>query len=318
LTVFGPATAVVLALVMAAHGAAAQDAMKIAVGQRGNWNMMMAALGQTKGIFRRHGITLDILYTAGGGETLQAIISNSVDVGIGPGTMAVLGAYQKGAPLRIIGAESTGAADFWYARTELGLGSLRDARSETTIAYSTSGASTHGMALAFVKAYGLKSKLVATGNPQVTFTAVMTGQIDVGWSSPPVGLTALQEGKIRIVGRANDLPNMRSETIRVITANKENVVVKPAIYNRFMKAYRETLAWAYAGDEAVEIYARETDIPVPVARQVRDEFFAWPALDPDRINGLEPQMEDAIAFKYLRKPLTDSEVADLITIPPRE
>jgi NitT/TauT family transport system substrate-binding protein len=107
--------------------AAAQDAMKIAVGQRGNWNMMIADLGQAKGIFRKHGLALDILYTAGGGEAQQAVISNSVDAGIGAGTMAVLGAYQKGAPLRIIGAESTGGADFWYARTELGLDSLKDA-----------------------------------------------------------------------------------------------------------------------------------------------------------------------------------------------
>jgi len=158
--------AIALVLMPGSQPAAAQDAMKIAVGQRGNWNMMIADLGQTKGIFRKHGLTLDILYTAGGGETLQAVISNSVDVGIGAGTMAVLGAYQKGAPLRIIGAESTGGADFWYARTELGLDSLKDAGRETTIAYSTNGASTHGMALAFVKLYGLKSKLVATGNPQ--------------------------------------------------------------------------------------------------------------------------------------------------------
>jgi len=146
----------------------------------------------------------------------------------------------------------------------------------------------------------------------------MTGQVDVGWSSPPPGLPALQEGRIRIVGRANDLPNLRNETIRVITANTKNLEARPDLYKRFMKAYRETLEWAYSSDEALEIYARMASVSALVARQVRDEFFPWPALNPDKINGLEPQMQDAVVFKYLRAPLTESQLADLIGIPPRE
>ncbi|MGN6462545.1 MAG: ABC transporter substrate-binding protein [Pseudolabrys sp.] len=298
--------------------ALAEDAMKIAVGQRGNWNMMISDLGQAKGIFKKNDITLDILYTAGGGETQQAVISNSVDVGIGIGTLQALGAYAKGAPIRIIGAESTGAADFWYARTELGLDSLKNAKPETTIAYSTNGASTHSMALGFVKEYGLKSKLVATGNPSATFTAVMSGQVDVGWSSPPLGLAALQENKTRIVARANDLPNMRNETIRVIAVNAQKLTAKPELFQRFMKAYRETLDWAYSSDEALQIYAAMANVSVPVARQVRDEFFAIPALNPDQIKGLERQMQDGVTFKHLTAPLSEQQLADLIRIPPRQ
>jgi NitT/TauT family transport system substrate-binding protein len=317
MTLWKIAIAAALAMLGLQH-AAAEDMMKVAVGQRGNWNMMIADLGQTKGIFKKHGITLDILYTSGGGETQQAVISSSVDVGVGAGTLAVLGAYAKGAPLRIIGAESTGAADFWYARRELGLDSLKNAKPETTIAYSTNGASTHSMALGFVKEYGLKSKLVATGNPSATFTAVMSGQVDVGWSAPPLGLSALQDGKIRIVGRANDLPNMRNETIRVITANAQNLAANTELFKRFMKAYRETLDWAYSSDDALEIYAKMAKVSLPVARQVRDEFFAMPALNPDRVSGLERQMQDGVTFKYLSAPLNEKQLAELIRIPPRE
>jgi hypothetical protein len=34
---------------------------------------MIADLGWTKGIFGKHGLTLDILYAAGGGDTQQAV-----------------------------------------------------------------------------------------------------------------------------------------------------------------------------------------------------------------------------------------------------
>src|SRR5258705_11044393 len=80
-----------------------QDSMKIAIGQRGGWEQSVSELGQNKGIFKKHGLALDLFYTQGSAETLQSVISNSVDVGIGLGTHAMLGAYLKGAPIRGIG-----------------------------------------------------------------------------------------------------------------------------------------------------------------------------------------------------------------------
>ncbi|MDQ2942352.1 MAG: ABC transporter substrate-binding protein, partial [Candidatus Dormibacteraeota bacterium] len=95
--------------------AQAQDTLKVAAGQRGNWDTTIAEIGQLGGIFKKHGLTLEILYTQGGGETQQAVISGSVDIGVAPGIMGVLSAFSKGAPVRIIGAETTGAADlYWY------------------------------------------------------------------------------------------------------------------------------------------------------------------------------------------------------------
>ena len=38
-------------------------------------------------------------------------------------------------------------------------------------------------------------KPTATGSPANTLTAVMSGQIDIGWSSPPLGVEDLEQGK---------------------------------------------------------------------------------------------------------------------------
>jgi ABC-type nitrate/sulfonate/bicarbonate transport system substrate-binding protein len=46
---------------------------------------------------------------------------------------------------------------------------------------------------------------VKTGTVPATFIQVMSGQVDIGFSTPPVGLDAAEEGKIRIVALANDL-----------------------------------------------------------------------------------------------------------------
>src|SRR6185312_8593318 len=124
--------AVTLALV--ASPAAAQDKLKLALGQRGNWDTAVEPLGADAGIFKKHGLELEILWTQGSGESQQAAISGSVDIGLA-GTLAALGAYQKGAPLRIIAAEATGAADFWYVKADSPIKSIKDFNGHT-IAYS--------------------------------------------------------------------------------------------------------------------------------------------------------------------------------------
>src|SRR5215471_18408693 len=97
-----------------AQVAGAEDALKIAIGQRGGWEQCVSELGQNAGVFKQHGLTLELLYTQGSAETLQSVISASVDVGIGLGTHALIGAFAKGAPVRAIGASFTSADDQFY------------------------------------------------------------------------------------------------------------------------------------------------------------------------------------------------------------
>src|SRR5262249_8524458 len=97
------ALAVVLgASVTIPQPAAADDVVKLTIGQRGFWDTAMAELGTRAGIFKKYGIVLDVVYTSGSGETLQPVISGNVDGGLAVGTLGAIAAYAKGAPIRII------------------------------------------------------------------------------------------------------------------------------------------------------------------------------------------------------------------------
>ena len=99
-------------------------------------------LGQQAGIFKRHGLTLDILFTQGSGETMQAVISGGVDIGTGVGTYSAMAAFD-GAPVRAIANATTGAHDlYWYVRANSPIQWLKDAAGRT-IAFSTAGSSTN-------------------------------------------------------------------------------------------------------------------------------------------------------------------------------
>src|SRR5450631_3356913 len=92
-----------LCALSACQGALAEDTLKLAIGQRGNWENAAPELGQKAGFFKKRGLDLELLYTQGAGETLQAVISGSVDIGVGVGTAGVLGAFAKGAPMTCSG-----------------------------------------------------------------------------------------------------------------------------------------------------------------------------------------------------------------------
>ena len=258
--------------------ARAADGLRLAVGQKGNWDTSVAELGQRAGIFRKHDLELDILYTQGSGETLQAVLSRSAEIGVGGGTLGAMGAFSKGAPMRIIASEATGAGDlFWYVRADSPIKSIKETAGKT-VAYSTQGSSTNSVVLGFVDTFAIKPDLVSTGGIPGTFTQVMSGQIDVGWSAAPYLLDAAEEGKIRIIANGNDVPPMRTQTVRVNVAHAAVLAARMPVLQRFTAGYRETVQWMYRSPDAARAYAEFAGVQERLVKRLRDEFFANQAI----------------------------------------
>jgi len=315
----------VLALALAAAAillepppASAADLLKLTVGQRGNWDTSISYLGEKAGIFKKHGLELEIVYTSGSGETLQPVIAGSVDLGLAVGTLGAISAYAKNAPVRIVGAEATGAADYWYAKASSPIRTLQDTNGRT-IAFSTQGSSTHSIVRAFIDEFKLTAKPTATGNPSATLTAVMTDQVDVGWAAPPFGLKEIDAGQIRVVAKATDAALVRGQTIRVIVATAEALEKRRDIITRYLDAYRETIDYMYSDNpQMFKDYAAFAQVPEATAKRVRDEFFPKTLVNPDAIKGLDSLLKEAVNLKFITAPLTQQQLAELIQIPPRK
>ena len=302
----------VIALVLTMSATRAEDLIKIAIGQRGVFENCISELGQDRGFFKKYGLKLEILYTQGGGETLQAILSHSVDMGI-VGTLQTMGAYAKGAPLRAIGATMRGAYEYWYVPAESPIKSFKDAAGKS-VAFSTSGSSNNLMVLGLARLYGVEVNPVATGSPGPTFIQTMSGQVDMGWSIPPFNIDALEAGKIRIVARGSEVKEYANQTVRFLGVNAAALKKRPDVFRRYMQAYREALEWLYSSPEAMKDYAKWAGTTEAVARRVRDEFVLKDNAQPDVIVGLDLAMTDAIAFKILAKPLTPEQLKDMVQL----
>ncbi len=225
----------VLASALTAHDARAQDRLKIAVGGRGIGEAFVTELGDNAGYFKKYNLALEIFYTDGGGETQQAIISNSAQIGMASGFLGAIGVFAKGAPVRIIGGSYTGGSQvFWYVPANSPIRRVQDLDGKT-VAYSTSGSSTHAGALALQKHYKVNFKPTPTGNAAATMTATMSGQVDAGWAGAPFGVAELEAGKTRLIMKSSEAPDFDKQTSRVTIANADELKARPDVFARYMR-----------------------------------------------------------------------------------
>ena len=305
-------------LALSAGAACADDTLKIVIGQINNWENQAPTLGQDAGIFKKHGLTIEATGTSGAGETIQAVISGSADLGAGVGVAGVMRAYSKGAPVRILLPAFTGTGDlYWYVKADSPLKSLKDATGSHTIAYSTSGSSTNNIVVAFVQELGVKATPTKTGGPPATLTAVMSGQVDIGWAAPPFGLQEMKEGKIRMIARGSDVPSLRGQTVRTIVVNADALRTKRDAVMRFVKAYRESVDWMYSDPKAFQMYADKIKRPVDLVTQSAKQFQPKDTMQTDRMADLDGAVRDAVKLKFLDAPLSADQIREFIQIPPR-
>ena len=305
-----------VALALGVTQASAQDTLKIAIGQINNWENQAPTLGEDAGIFKKHNLKIEAFGTQGAGETIQAVISGSADLGAGVGVAGVMRAFARGAPVRVLLPAFTGTGDlFWYVRADSPIKTLKDTTAQHTIAYSTSGSSSNNIVVAFQQELGVKAKATATGGPPGTLTQVMTGQIDIGWAAPPFGLKDIKEGKIRIIARGSDVPSLHGQTVRAIIVNADALKTKRDAIMRFAKAYREAVDWMYADQKALEMYSEKVKQPVDILRESLAEFHPKSAMQTEKMEDIDGAVADAVKLKFLDAALTKEQLAEFLQIP---
>jgi NitT/TauT family transport system substrate-binding protein len=311
---FAPLAMTVVMAIFAAIPARA-DTLKIAIPQKGAWDTSFSVYGDRQGFFKEQNIDLDITYTEGGATTETAVVSGSVDVAVATGTLGIISAYVKGAPVRIISAESTGSADlYWYAKAGTGIKSLKDLKGGKTIGFSAPGSSSNLSLLTLLKEQGVDAKPVPAGGMPPTFTQVMSGQLDAGWAAAPFGVLDLEQGKIVKIASANDSKDVANETIRVNVANLNTLQQHRDLIVRFMKAYVKSYQWAYDNPKAIDYLAQDNNLPREAAEKTVKGFLTKAANDPYRFSGIQRVLDEALAAKRIPKAMKEDEVKGVFDI----
>jgi NitT/TauT family transport system substrate-binding protein len=276
-------------------------------------------IAQDKGFYRENNIDVDAVFTRGGGENVQAVVSGDAQIGLGTGTLAVISAFVKKAPIKIAAAEITGMDAFWYVLANTPMRKLEDLAGKK-IAYSRPGASSHMAVLGIadqIKAKGLKpAEPVSLGGIPEVYTALRTGQTDAGWSVAPFQLDRVEKGELRVVVRGEEINAMKEISARVHFTNNDFAAKNPDAVRGFFRAQQRALDYMFDHkEETAKIWIRRAELKFPESAVLKTwDYYNRAAMSLKPIRGLQTTIEDGIRNKFLNQPLTQAEINSLIDL----
>ena len=259
------------------------------------------------------------MFTRGGGENVQAVVSGDAQIGLGTGTLAVISAFVKKAPIKIAAAEITGMDAFWYVQSNTAMRKMEDLAGKR-VAYSRPGASSHMAVLGIadqIKAKGLKpAEPVSLGGIPEVYTAVRTGQTDAGWSVAPFQLDKVEKGELRVVVRGEEINAMKEISARVHFTNNDFAAKNPDAVRGFFRAQQRALDYMFDHkEETAKIWIRRAELKFPESAVLKTwDYYNRASMTLKPIRGLQTTIEDGIRNKFLTQPLTQAELNSLIDL----
>jgi NitT/TauT family transport system substrate-binding protein len=274
-------------------------------------------IAQEKGFYKDSNIDVEAVFTSGGGENVQAVVSGDAQIGLGTGTLAVITAFVKKAPIKIAAAEITGMDAYWYVQSNTPMRKFDDLAGKR-VAFSRPGASSHMAVLAIaeqLKAKGLKPAIpVSLGGIPEVYTAVRTGQADAGWSVAPFQLDRVEKGELRVVARGDEINAIKDLTMRVHFVNTDFAAKNSEAVRGYFRAQQRALDYMFDHKEdTAKIWIRRAELKFPESAVLKTwDYYNRAAMTLKPIRGLQTIIEDGIKNKFLKQQLTQAEIKQLI------
>jgi NitT/TauT family transport system substrate-binding protein len=306
------AVTIALALggLVAGHGfAVAGETIRVVVPDRGAWNTSYTEFGRQQGFFREQGLDVEISYVADEASLEQALTSGEADIAVAAGFPDVLAAWTRNAPIKVISPQETGAPDiFWVAKMDTAVTSMRDLHGQA-VGFSAPGSLDHLVLLTLLREAGVDdARLLPIGYADNGMLMVLNFELQASWGGPVSAVKDLSSGEDRVIGRANDSPQIRNETVRVNVANANFLAAHRASVLGFLKGYKKSVDWAYSDPAALQAYAKLADVSVEFAKYIVNGFATREAAQLDEIKGEDTALAQALASGRIAAPMTHDDI----------
>jgi NitT/TauT family transport system substrate-binding protein len=230
--------------VLSAVALAPATAEPLRVGKAGRdaFSFVPADVGARTGIFRQHGVDIEISSFGGDARLQQAMAADGIDVGLGSGPG--LAFIVKGSPVKGIAAMAGPPLLFaLVVRNDAAVSSLDDLKGRKV------GVSTVGSVTSWIisevsrqKGWGYDGMAqVPIGDDANRIAALKTKSIDGAIVNLAQALNFVQRGEGKVLLRFGDL--VKDFHIHVIFATDKAISAKPQALRGFLKGWLQTIAF---------------------------------------------------------------------------
>jgi len=292
-----------LAAVALSRDAAAQTKLRLGKAQANQFAFLPADIGAEAGIFKRHGIDLDISAFAGDAKMVQGLTAGSIDVALGgsPSFASIV----KGAPMKAV-------AVFSGAPNIIMLTVLKDSPLKTpsdlkghTVSVSGAGSLTFWLTQQLSRRLGWGDdgiKITPLGASEAQIAALMTHQIDGTTTDSVTVEKFVESGNGRILVKFGDFfPDFVSSCIY---ASTDLIDKRPDVLRAFLAGWFETIV--YMNDHrpgVIDITMKQIGLSSGVANAIYDDTMPTMGLN-GRFN---PKALDILANSFVDTKLLPSK-----------
>jgi ABC-type nitrate/sulfonate/bicarbonate transport system substrate-binding protein len=263
----------VVAAMTAASSSGAAETLRVGKAGREAFSFVPADVGAEAGIFKKHGLDLEISSFGGEAKLQQGMAADSVDIGLssGPGLAFIV----KGSPIKGIAAMAGPPLLFaLMVRTDDAVKTVADLQGKK-VGVSTVGSVTSWIVseVSRQNGWGFDGvSQVAIGDDASRIAALRTKSIDAAIVNLAVALNFVQRGEGRVLLRFNDL--LKDFHVHVIFATDKAIAAKPETLRSFLQGWFETIAFMRASKpETVRIAKDIMGTDETTAGMIYDELM---------------------------------------------
>jgi NitT/TauT family transport system substrate-binding protein len=281
--------------VFAASGASADTVLRLGKAQANQFAFIPADIGVETGIFKKHGIALDISAFAGDAKMVQALTAASLDVALGgsPSFSAIV----KGAPMKAVAAFSDAPNIIMLTVLKDGPIKTVDDIKGRTVSVSGNGSLTFWLTQQLSHRLGWGDdgiKIVPLGASEAQIAALMTHQIDGTTTDSVTVEKFVESGNGRILVKYGDY--FKDFVSSCIYASDNLISSNPDALRAFIAGWFETIAFMRDHKQVtIDITVKNIGVSPGVAAAIYDDTMPVMTL-----NGhFNPKALDLLATSFV-------------------
>lgn len=231
-----------LAAMIAAPTSSTADTLRVGKAGRDAFSFVPADIGAQTGIFKKHGLDLELSSFGGDARVQQAMAADGIDIGLGSGPS--LAFIVKGSPVKGIAAMAGPPLLFaLMVRADDTVKTADDLKGRK-VGVSTVGSVTSWIVSEVSRQNGWGFDGIAQvpiGDDATRIAALRTRSVDAAIVNLAVAVKFVQRGEGRILLRFNDL--IRDFHVHVIFATDKIIAEKPQTLRGFLAGWFETIGF---------------------------------------------------------------------------
>jgi NitT/TauT family transport system substrate-binding protein len=261
------AIAVIVGLALTCTAASAETKIRVGKAQPNQFAFVPADIGVDSGIFKKHGLDVEISAFGGDAKMMQALAADGIDIALGGGP--AFATIVKGSPMKAVAALANAPNTIMLVVLKDGPIKSADDLKDKKVSVSTAGSLTYWLTMQLSRSKGWGTdgiKITPLGAAAAQIAALKTHQVDGVTTDSVTVYNLVEQGSGHILVKFGD--SVKDFHVHVIYASDKLIAGNPEGLKAFLAGWMETIGFMRDNKaKAIDMAAQRSGVSKAVATE---------------------------------------------------